>query len=144
MTNLTHIDISNTSVISIPSSWGMLQNLTSLRLRGSQVRSVPWAVVTLPLLTEFDVQGAPCESSMDWSGGVIDSGRINAKVKAELVKTLTSLDISDNGLDGVPSWVDDFAQLKRLDFSRNNMTRFEGSSFLGRLDEFLVGGNPIS
>ena len=64
---------------------------------------------------------------MDWSGGVIDSGSFNAKVKAELVKTLTSLDISENGLDGVPSWVDDFAQLKRLDFSRNNMTRFEGS-----------------
>ena len=50
MTNLTHIDMSNTPVMSIPSSWGMLQNLTSLRLRGSQVRSVPWAVVTLPLL----------------------------------------------------------------------------------------------
>eukprot|EP00949_MAST-11_sp_MAST-11-sp1_P000654 g654.t1 len=143
MPELTEIDISNTPVISIPSSWGLIQNLTSLRMRGSQVRNVPWAIVTLPKLTTFDVHGAPCESSIEWSDGVLHSGSINGKVKAALIKTVTSLDISKNNLDRVPSWLEDFAMIKRLDFSGNNMTRFEGSSFLGRRDEFLVGGNPI-
>ena len=120
------IDLSDTSATSVPPSWGLLQNLKTLHLRGSQVRNVPWAVVTLPKLIKFDVRGAPCASSMEWSGGVLDSGSINAKVKAELTKTLTSLDISKNVLHSVPSWVEDFAMLQRLDFSGIILSRSAG------------------
>eukprot|EP00949_MAST-11_sp_MAST-11-sp1_P001268 g1268.t1 len=143
MTELTHIDISHTTLVTtIPSSWGMIENLRSLQMQDSKILNIPWDVATLPHLTKLDVTGAPCAASLTWSGA-IDSRSIKQRIRAEIGKRLASLDISRNGLVSVPVWVEEFVRLKRIDFSWNNMTRFEASTFLGRREHFLLHGNPV-
>jgi Leucine-rich repeat (LRR) protein len=129
--HLEELDLSNNNITSIPSTIGKLSTLKKLNLSGNKISSLPSTLTLCTQLEELDLTGNPLEiipsiiATMP-NLKVIKAGGYKIKNPVAFLNSIkggkvTSLDLSDCGLNYVPSLLTEFKYLENLNLANNNI-----------------------
>ena len=109
-----------------------LRKLRKLNLSGTTIRYLPPSVLFEHSQLEVDLSGTPVSESLDWSHQGLGPEFVWSRM-ATTLPSLTSLDLSWNGLENATALninLNDLQRLRRLDLSHNpKLTPFVADKF---------------
>ncbi len=149
----THLDLSGTTMTSLPAEITRLTNLTSLNLSRNKLTSLPAELTRLTNLSSLDLLGNHLTSLPAELTRLTNLTRLSlsfnqlTSLPAELSRltNLTSLNLSANQLTSLPAELTRLTNLNSLDLSFNQLTslptELKGLTNLTRLD---LHGNRLT
>jgi len=140
---ISELDLRNYGVNVFPSSFQYLENLRSLRLEGNPLLSL-WSSVEQVSIDQHQLNRLALisskldvhpEVSLDFSGFVEDDS-IPWDSLESISNDVVSLRISNPAMEEIPSWVQHFSVLRKLDLSGSKLTVIP--EWLGEMNQLKV------
>ena len=153
LSNLQSLDLSGTSISSLPAEIGRLSNLQILDLSGTSISSLPSEIGGLSNLQRLDLSGTSISSlpaaigrlSDLWSLDLSDTSISSLPAAIGRLSDLQSLDLSGTSISSLPAEIGRLSNLQILDLSGTSISSLPseigGLSNLQRLD---LSGTSIS
>nr|XP_028958056.1 TMV resistance protein N-like [Malus domestica]XP_028958057.1 TMV resistance protein N-like [Malus domestica] len=150
--SLKSLDLSGTTIRSLPASIGNLESLEKLDLSGTAIRSLPASIGNLESLEKLDLSGTAVKSlpasignlesleKLDLSGTTIKS--LPASIGN--LKSLVKLYLSGTAIEGLPASIGNLKSLKKLDLSETAIESLPASiGNLESLENLDLSGTAI-
>ncbi|KAB2636372.1 TMV resistance protein N-like [Pyrus ussuriensis x Pyrus communis] len=135
--SLKSLDLSGTTIRSLPAIIGNLESLEKLDLSGTAIRSLPASIGNLESLEKLDLSGT---AKLDLSGTAIKS--LPASIGN--LKSLVKLDLSGTAIEGLPASIGNLKSLKKLDLSETAIESLPASiGNLESLENLDLSGTAI-
>ena len=141
MSSLTCINVShNPGFKRIPTTWGLLQNLSSIDASQSEAAELPWQVCAgaqMHRVATIDVEGSPAAVAVNWAAvkpPLKSLSEISQACRNAVYRTACSLDVSQNQINDQAVLVRDFEPFERLlaiNMSRNGIMNVTADSSSG-------------
>lgn len=152
LTKLSKIDISLSSITSLPENIGNCSNLTSIVALCSELTSLPDSLTNLVNLQTLNLLGNDSLSSLPENiGNLINLKSLNMELTSLVslpasicnCTNLTTLDISNTKVSSLPDNIGNLVKLKTLDISYTNISSLPESIWGLTLESLNMGGTSI-